>query len=93
MNMLETSSLHKGIAGSRHEFVSQQAGRDKLDLLSEVRGWLLTLVLPEGFLPLDSPGPGCGTHSAACLACGLPLEHAPAALCVNNLSALRVLWG
>jgi len=37
MKMLETSSLHKGIAGSKHEFVSLQAGRDKLDLLSEVR--------------------------------------------------------
>lgn len=37
MNMLETSSLHKGIAGSRHQFVSLRAGRDKLDLLSEVR--------------------------------------------------------
>eukprot|EP00983_Pelagomonas_calceolata_P125868 1161247-Pelagomonas_calceolata.AAC.2 len=37
MNMLETASLHKGITGSQHEFVSQQAGRDRLDLLSEVR--------------------------------------------------------
>jgi len=36
MNMLETASLHKGITGSQHEFVSQQAGRDRLDLLSEV---------------------------------------------------------
>jgi len=36
MNMLETSSLHKGIAGSKHSFLSLRAGRDKLDLLAEV---------------------------------------------------------
>lgn len=34
--MLETSSLHKGIAGSRHVFMRQPPGRDKLDLLGDM---------------------------------------------------------
>eukprot|EP00955_Chlamydomonas_euryale_P001022 11906-Chlamydomonas_euryale.AAC.2 len=33
---IETSSLHKGIAGSRHRFLRVPPGRDKLDLLGEV---------------------------------------------------------
>ena len=36
--MIETSSLHKGIAGSRHNFVTLPPGRDKLDLLDDVGG-------------------------------------------------------
>ena len=36
IRMLETSSLHKGIAGSKHQFVTLPPGRDKLDLLDDV---------------------------------------------------------
>jgi hypothetical protein len=34
--MIETSSLHKGIAGSKHQFVTLPSGRDKLDVLDDV---------------------------------------------------------
>ncbi|KAG1667840.1 hypothetical protein FOA52_011028 [Chlamydomonas sp. UWO 241] len=36
VRMIETSSLHKGIQGSRHKFVRQPPGRDKLDLLGDL---------------------------------------------------------
>jgi superfamily II DNA/RNA helicase len=35
---LQTSSVHHGIAGSKHYFVSLPPGRDKLDMLVEVLG-------------------------------------------------------
>lgn len=40
IKQLTTSTLHKGIAGSRHQFLSLPPGKDKLDLLSEVGGWV-----------------------------------------------------
>jgi hypothetical protein len=41
---LQTSSTHKAVAGSRHEFTSVPPGRDRLDMLRdiiepEVRRW------------------------------------------------------
>ncbi|GAX78605.1 hypothetical protein CEUSTIGMA_g6044.t1 [Chlamydomonas eustigma] len=36
IRMIETSSLHKGIAGSKHQFVTLPSGRDKLDVLDDV---------------------------------------------------------
>ena len=36
VRMLETDSLHKGISGSKHRFVTMPPGRDKFDLLDEV---------------------------------------------------------
>lgn len=37
IRMLETQSLHKGIQGSKHRFMTLPPGRDKMDLLDEVR--------------------------------------------------------
>lgn len=36
VQVIETSSLHKGIAGSRHRFVTIPPGRDKMDLLDDI---------------------------------------------------------
>lgn len=36
MQRIETSSLHKGVAGARHTFLKQQPGQDKLNLLLQV---------------------------------------------------------
>ena len=39
MKQVETSSLHRGVAGARHAFVPLPPSANKLDLLLQVRLW------------------------------------------------------
>lgn len=50
---LQTSSTHKAVAGSRHEFTSVPPGRDRLDMLRdiiepEVRAWQACCLCVDG---------------------------------------------